>query len=111
MLTRLPVFVTVGGAFFISAAQCGFNNQVIKELAKTLPEIDPAMVLGVGATQIRTAFTSSQILAVLEAYMSGLRVIFAIAVGAYGLATIIGMLGDWKRIDAKELQKAAGGAA
>lgn len=84
---------------------------MIKDLAKTLPEIDPAMVLGIGATQIRVVFTASQIPAVLEAYMSGLRAIFAIAVGAYGLATIIGMFGDWKKIDAKELQKAAGGAA
>jgi ABC-type proline/glycine betaine transport system permease subunit len=84
---------------------------VIKELARSLPEIDPATVLGIGATQIRVAFTASQIPAVLEAYMSGLRAIFAIAVGAYGLATMIGMLGNWRKIDAKKLQKAAGGAA
>ena len=110
-LTLFPVFTTVGGAFFISAAQCGFNDQVIKELAKSLPEIDPATVLGIGATQIRVAFTASQIPAVLAAYMSGLRAIFTIAVGAYGLATMIGMLGNWSKIDAKALQKAAGEAA
>jgi len=69
------------------------------------------MVLGIGATQIRVAFTASQIPAVLDAYMSGLRAVFAIAVGAYGLATLIGMLGDWRKVDAKELQKASGGGA
>jgi ABC-type proline/glycine betaine transport system permease subunit len=84
---------------------------VIKDLAASLPEIDPAMVLGIGATQIRVAFTASQIPAVLDAYMSGLRAVFAIAVGAYGLATLIGMLGDWRKVDAKELQKASGGGA
>ena len=57
------------------------------------------------------AFTASQIPAVLAAYMSGLRAIFTIAVGAYGLATMIGMLGNWSKIDAKALQKAAGEAA
>jgi ABC-type proline/glycine betaine transport system permease subunit len=84
---------------------------LIKELARSLPEIDPTTVLGIGATQIRVAFTDSQIPAVLDAYMSGLRAIFAIAVGAYGLATMIGMFGRWSKIDAKALQKAAGGAA
>jgi len=37
-----------------------------------------------------------------------LRAIFAIAVGKHGLATITGTLGDWKKVDEKELQKAAG---
>jgi ABC-type proline/glycine betaine transport system permease subunit len=84
---------------------------VIKELAGSLSEIEPATVLSIGATQIRDAFTASQIPAVLDAYMSGLRAIFAIAVAAYGLAAVIGMLDNWSKIDARELQKAAGGAA
>ena len=84
---------------------------MIKELTKSLPEIDPTTVLGIGATQIRVAFTDLQIPAVLEAYMSGLRAVFAVAVGAYGIATVIGAFGKWNRIDTKELQKAAGGGA
>ena len=101
----------MGGSFFLSAAQCGFNNQVIKELAIRLPEIDPAVALGTGATQIREAFTSSQVPIVLDAYMTGLRADFAICAAAYGVSTIIGLFGDWKQIDTKELQKAASGAA
>jgi hypothetical protein len=42
----------------------------------------------------------------VDAYMSGLR-----AARAYGLATMIGMLGNWSKINAKEIQKAAVGAA
>ncbi|KAF6518211.1 hypothetical protein HZS61_002289 [Fusarium oxysporum f. sp. conglutinans] len=37
----------VGGAIFVSAAQSAFNNQLIKTLAVSRPEIDPAMALGV----------------------------------------------------------------
>jgi hypothetical protein len=47
----------------------------------------------------------------VDAYMSGLRAIFAIAARAYGFATMIGMLGNWSKINAKEIQKAAVGAA
>jgi hypothetical protein len=47
----------------------------------------------------------------VDVYMSGLRAIFTIAAGAYGFATMIGMLGNWSKINAKEIQKAAVGAA
>lgn len=105
------VAVTVGGAFFISAAQSGFNNQVIKYIAIHLPEIDPAVVLGTGATQIRVAFTATQVPIVLSAYVVGLRAVFAIAVGAFAISAIVGIFGSWKKLHAAELEKVAGGAA
>ncbi|RDW68861.1 MDR family MFS transporter [Aspergillus mulundensis] len=104
-------FVTVGGAFFLSAAQSAFNNQLLKELAATLPELDPATALGTGATQIRNAFSSDQVPLVIDAYMVGLKAIFAIMIGAFGIATLIGFLGSWKRLHGDSLAKATGGAA
>ncbi|KAL3431922.1 major facilitator superfamily-domain-containing protein [Aspergillus tetrazonus] len=105
-------FVTVGGAIFLSAAQCAFNNQLLKELAATLPEIDPAIALATGATQIREAFEPNQIPLVISAYMVGLKAVFAIIIAAFGIATLIGgSLGSWKRLHKDSLAKAAGGAA
>ncbi|PVH95582.1 MFS general substrate transporter [Periconia macrospinosa] len=104
-------FVTVGGAFFVSAAQSAFNNQLIKTLAINLPEIDPVMALGIGATQIRKEFSASQVPAVIDAYMVGLKAVFAITVAAFGISTLIGLFGSWKRINSEDLQKATGGAA
>ncbi|KAH0350262.1 MFS general substrate transporter, partial [Aureobasidium melanogenum] len=103
-------FVTIGGAFFISAVQCAFNNQVIKQLVKSLPGINPVMVLGIGATQIRQEFTVSQVPIVLDAYMVGLKAVFAITTAAYGVSTIVGFFGSWKRLNEEEIKKAAGGA-
>ncbi|KAI4848168.1 MFS general substrate transporter [Aureobasidium sp. EXF-8845] len=104
-------FVTIGGAFFISAVQCAFNNQVLAQIVKNLPGIDPAVVLGVGATQIREVFTSAQVPVVLDAYMVGLKAVFAITTAAYGVSTLVGAFGDWKRLNEEEIKKAAGGAA
>ncbi|KIW81780.1 hypothetical protein Z517_04806 [Fonsecaea pedrosoi CBS 271.37] len=104
-------FVTIGGSFFISAAQSAFNNQLIRTLATTLPDIDPASVLTIGATQIRHAFTPTQVPAVIDAYMTGLKAVFAITIAAYGTSTIVGVFGSWKKIDMADLKKAAGGAA
>lgn len=104
--------MTVGGAIFLSAAQCAFNNQLLKELAATLPEIDPAIALATGATQIREAFEPNQIPLVISAYMVGLKAVFAIIIAAFGIATLIGgSLGSWKRLHKDSLAKAAGGAA
>ncbi|KOS43168.1 hypothetical protein ACN38_g5925 [Penicillium nordicum] len=103
-------FMTVGGAFFLAAAQCAFNNQLIQTIAMKLPEIDPAVVTATGATQIREAFTGSQVPVVVDAYMVGLRAVFAITIAAFGISTVIGFFGSWKKLHSDELKKAAGGA-
>ncbi|KAK3064268.1 hypothetical protein LTS18_008731 [Coniosporium uncinatum] len=105
------VFVTCGGAFFLSAAQSAFNNELIKAFATKLPEIDPILALGVGATQIRQAFTAAQIPLVIEAYTLGLKAVFAITVAAFGVSAIIGFLGSWKRLHSDDLTKAASSGA
>ncbi|KAL3473407.1 major facilitator superfamily domain-containing protein [Aspergillus californicus] len=105
-------FVIVGGAFFVSAAQSAFNNQLLNELAASLPELDPAVALGTGATQIRQAFAPDQIPFVIDAYVVGLKAVFAIMIAAFGTATLIGgTLGSWKRLGSETLAKATGGAA
>ena len=103
--------MTVGGSFFLSAAQCAFNNQLIKTLATKLPEIDPDVALGTGATQIREAFTSAQAPLVVDAYMVGLRAVFAITITAFGMSTLIGFCGSWKRLHGEDLKKSAGSEA
>jgi ABC-type proline/glycine betaine transport system permease subunit len=105
------VFLTIGGAFFLSAAQSAFNNQLIKQIAINLPDLDPVAALSIGATQIRSAFTPAQVPLVIDAYMTGLKAVFAITVAGYGVATLVGALGSWKRLHGEDLKKATGGAA
>lgn len=103
--------MTIGGSFFLSAAQSAFNNQMIQTLAVNLPEIDPAVALGTGVTQIRDAFTPSQVPIVIDAYMDGLRAVFAITIAAFGISTVTGFFGSWRRLGSEDLKKATGGAA
>lgn len=110
-LTLHTVFVTVGGAFFVSAAQSAFNSQMMKELAKRLPEIDPGMVLATGATQIRHAFPAEQVPVILDAYMIGLKAVFAVMIAAYGISTVVSVFGSWERLDEEKLKAAAGRGA
>ena len=64
-----------------------------------------------GATQIREVFTEAQVPVVLDAYMVGLKAVFAITTAAYGVCVLVGGFGDWKRLNEEEIKKAAGGAA
>lgn len=68
------------------------------------------MVVLTGVTQIRTAFPADQVPGILMAYMAGLKVTFAIATGAIGLAFVVSIFSSWKRLNPEAL-KAAGGAA
>lgn len=84
---------------------------MIKELAARLPEVNPGMVLAIGATQIRQAFPAEQVPVILDAYMVGLEAVFAAMVAAYGVSTLVSVFGSWERLDEEKLKAAAGGAA
>lgn len=102
--------MTVGGAFFLSAAQSAFNNQLIHTLRRTLPDIDARSVLGIGATQIRQVFTATQVPLVIDAYVVGLKSVWAICAAAFAVCAVIGCFGSWKKLHGENLAKAAGGA-
>ena len=78
---------------------------MISTLASTVPDVNPATVLATGATQIRSAFTHSQIPGVVAAYMEGLKVVFAITAGTFGLAFLIGLFGNWKKLHAADVKE------
>lgn len=107
----IQFFVLIGGSFFVSAAQSAFNNQLIQSLAANLPDISPEVALGIGATQIREAFTLEQVPHVIDAYTTGLQAVFAIALAAFGASTVVGVFGSWARLGGNDVKKAAGGAA
>ncbi len=83
---------------------------MIAELPITAPGVDPIAVIATGATQLRQAFPADQVPGILLAYMAGIKVAFAIAIGAVGAAFVVSLLSKWKKLN-PEAMKAAGGAA
>ncbi|KAK6064598.1 major facilitator superfamily transporter [Seiridium cupressi] len=97
-------------AFLVSAAQSAFNNTIIRAAASTASGINPALLLATRATQIRTVFTSAQVPGVVAAYMTGIKVVFAITIGASGFASLFSLCGSWKKLHAEDLKNTGGGA-
>ncbi|KAL8936671.1 MAG: hypothetical protein Q9211_004075 [Gyalolechia sp. 1 TL-2023] len=107
---RLPSSSTVGSAFMISAAQSAFVNVLLKTLIHLAPNVNPALVVATGATDLRKAFTPEQLPGVLEAYMRGLKISFAIGLATAGVALVVNVLfGHRKRLNTAAI--ASGGAA
>lgn len=85
-------------------------NRLLRTLAKTAPSINPAQVILTGATQIRTAFQPDQVPIVIDAYMAGIKVVFAISTAIVGAGFLFTFLGPKNRIN-KEALKQGGGVA
>ncbi|KAL7919084.1 MFS general substrate transporter [Trichoderma austrokoningii] len=103
-------FQTAGGAIFISAAQGSLVAKLISELPSKAPSVDPAMVVAAGATGIRGVFPAEVIPGILESYLSGIKVAFAIMIGGAGFATVTSVIGKWNRLNKEAAKGAAGGA-
>lgn len=84
-------FQMLGGSFVLSAAQSAFVNVMANNLREHAPTIDPVEVIATGATEIRERFSQNQIPAIIEAYMSGLKISFAIGLGIACLALVISL--------------------
>ena len=105
----LLFFQTVGGAFMVSASQAAFVNVLIKVLPRTAPGINPLAVVATGATDLRKVFPAEVLHGILEAYMRGLKISFAIGLASTGMALIIIMFQRWNRLDTAAI--AGGGGA
>ncbi|KAK3901419.1 putative HC-toxin efflux carrier TOXA [Staphylotrichum tortipilum] len=103
-------FQTVGGAFWVSAAQSAFVNTMIGRLATSAPDVDPLVLLATGATQIRTVFPPELVPGIIVAYMAGIKTALAIAVGAVGVAFVVSLFSNFKKLNTDSL-KNGGGAA
>lgn len=91
-------FQIIGGAFFVSAGQAAFANQLVRSLATTAPDLDPHKVLSVGATNIRKVFAPVQIPAIVAAYMHGLKVTFALVVASVGISFLFALMPKWEKL-------------
>lgn len=93
------VFQNIGGTVFITSAQTAFVNTLLKTLPRKAPNVDPHKVVATGATDLRKVFSPADVTQIIQSYMAGIRVGFAIAIGATGVALLVSMVQRWERIN------------
>lgn len=89
-ITAITLFSeTIGAAFLVSAGGTAFTNRLVSSLATKAPNLDPALVVGAGATELRKVFNVAELPGILESFMDGLKVTFALAVACAGIAVLL----------------------
>ncbi|KAK2605783.1 hypothetical protein N8I77_008597 [Diaporthe amygdali] len=86
------------GAVFIVVAQAIFANRLLHTIATTAPNLDPAIVLGIGASEIRNVFNAADLDHVMNAYMVGIRDPFVCSLAGAALSVLISLLIPLKRL-------------
>lgn len=92
----------------LAAAQSVFVNQIVHKLAHTAPSVNPALVTGIGATEVHRLFSGAELDGVVRAYAWGIKVVFAITIAACGLTVPFSLCNKWANVNAK---KPSGGSA
>jgi hypothetical protein len=97
---------SMGGSFWVSAAQSAFANKLLRVLPTMAPGVDPLLVIATGATELDQVFSPADLPGILMAYMDGLQVTFIAATVLAGITLVISVFPKWESI--KEKLKAGG---
>lgn len=92
-------FQSLGGSLIVSAGQSIFQNELIKKLLSTNPDIPPLSVASADATTLRHLFTPEQLDGILESYVHGLSLAFALAIPVTAIGTLIACVPKWVRLN------------
>lgn len=82
----------IGEAVFISVAQAVFLNRLTASLRETVPLLDPAAVVHLGATSLEGKLPSNDIPGVMLSYNSAVTSAFYLAVALAGLMVVAAIL-------------------
>lgn len=97
-------FQTLGGALFISVGQNVFTNKLVSGLKAAVPDLDPAIVLRTGATELKSAIGEQYRAGVLRAYNDALTNSYYVAVALATLSIVGSLAVEWKSVKGKKIE-------
>lgn len=96
-------FQTFGGALFVSVAQNIFDNTLMKNIIKDAPSVNPAIILHIGATDLKNAIPPHFLGAVQVAYNGALTHTWYIGVAMASFSIFGALAIEWKNIKGKKV--------
>lgn len=100
-------FNTCGAAISVSVAQNIFAQTLVEQLTETVPQINPEIIVGAGATRVAAVTPPKLLPLVLEAYNEAVTTAFIYAIATGGVAFIFSLGVEWKSVKGKKLSAAA----
>lgn len=96
---------SLSGAYFVTVAQTLFANCMLDALRKFGPNLDPLQVINTGASEIHHVYKGSDFNAVLEAYMVGIKDVFAFALAGSAAAVLLSFLIPFTKLPDHDAKK------
>ncbi|KAL8660349.1 MAG: hypothetical protein Q9202_006620 [Teloschistes flavicans] len=93
-----PVALSGSAAYFIVVAQSIFANRILLTLEATAPNLNAGVVLGTGASELHHVFRDGDLVAVLSAYMTGIKDVFACSLAASAFAVLLALVIPFKKL-------------
>lgn len=93
---------TISGAYFNTAAQSVFANTIYKNMASAAPQISPSRISQAGASGLRTSFSGQDLVLLHDAYMAGIKNVFAFAIAGAAASVFVALLIPWTRIPTRD---------
>ncbi|KAL4987322.1 major facilitator superfamily domain-containing protein [Aspergillus falconensis] len=97
---------SISGAYFVSAGNSIFNNYMLKTLAVTAPQLSPSEILYMGVAELKNAFHGEELALIRQAYMVGIKDVFAFALAGACLTVVLALIVPFKKLPDHEAKKA-----
>ena len=104
------VVQTIGGAFLVSAGESAFEAVLTKKLSESDSTVSPLAVIGTGATDVRTAFSPTDLPFILRAYVEGIQTAFIVAITLACVCTVVAFGAKWQKLQSASKPGVASGA-
>ena len=97
--TAIMIFSqSIGGAFMLAAAQGIFQNELVRFLRESVPEVNPLEILTLGASNEAARSIPVQLLGrVLNSYVKALQYTFTLTIPVACVAFLVSLLQPWFR--------------
>ncbi|KAI0505130.1 putative efflux pump [Xylaria bambusicola] len=95
---------TLGGALFVSVGNSVFNNKLVEELGKHLPDVDPVTIISVGSTNLRKALPAEIVPDVILSYNNALTTAYIVATALIAVSIFGAAFVEWKSVKGKKIE-------
>jgi len=97
--TSIIIFAqSIGGAMVLATAQGIFQNELIRRLRHSVPDLDPLIVISLGTSNnAKRLLPPKELARILDAFVLALRHTFILAVPVAGISFLVSLFQPWFR--------------
>jgi hypothetical protein len=97
--TAIMIFAqSIGGAMMLAAAQGIFQNELVRLLRQSVPDLNPLVVISLGASEDAKKLLPTEAMAhISDAFVVALKHTFVLTIPVAGIAFLVSLLQPWFR--------------